>query len=64
MKSATVGTLLYWMYTDGNLPFFPDIDKVNICSFLSYCFVHLVILFMRIRFFRSIYRASRIRGTQ
>ncbi|KAF7391078.1 hypothetical protein HZH66_009558 [Vespula vulgaris] len=30
MKSATVGTLLYWMYTDGNLPFFPDIDKINI----------------------------------
>ncbi|XP_046826541.1 uncharacterized protein LOC124427555 [Vespa crabro] len=30
LKSAIVGTLLYWMYTDGNLPFFPDIDKINI----------------------------------
>ncbi|KAK2575517.1 hypothetical protein KPH14_011238 [Odynerus spinipes] len=30
LKSAIVVTLLYWMYTDGTLPFFPDIDRINI----------------------------------
>ncbi|KAI4472829.1 hypothetical protein M0802_016484 [Mischocyttarus mexicanus] len=44
LKSAIVGTLFYWMYTDGTLPFFPDIDKVNIRSILpGCCFLHIII---------------------
>ncbi|XP_014604638.1 PREDICTED: uncharacterized protein LOC106787096 [Polistes canadensis] len=44
LKSAIVSTLFYWMYTDGTLPFFPDIDKVNTRSILrGCCFIRIII---------------------